>query len=278
VDRAGFEPATTRVRAKGGVDFNGFVEWCLREEKVRERTVRSYLPAIKKFIREVGVLDPQKAEEWLSQYTHPKTFNDYLIALRKLFKFYGLKLEIKQKDARPHGLVVAPTVEEVRAFVSSVGHEGVRLYLLLLATQGIRPERLLHLEWGEVDLRRGWIIPKDGNVRSKFYRPQPIHPSLLEPLGRLKSEGSNSRVFAFSESTLRRHIVDARRKTGIDLTRADLRKFFYNQARKYMRFEIVEWLMGHQLGVVQHYLADEVREEYARFAEAVKPLVEVLRC
>jgi len=66
------------------------------------------LSVVKKYVREVGVLDPVKAEEWLSGYRHNKTFNDYLIALRKLFKYYGLRLEIKQRDARPHGLVAAP--------------------------------------------------------------------------------------------------------------------------------------------------------------------------
>ncbi|MEM2302841.1 MAG: hypothetical protein QXT96_01730 [Candidatus Bathyarchaeia archaeon] len=69
VDRAGFEPATTRVQTGEGVDFNGFVEWCLKEEKIRERTVRSYLPTIKKFLRDVGILDPVRAEEWLPPFS-----------------------------------------------------------------------------------------------------------------------------------------------------------------------------------------------------------------
>jgi len=275
VDRAGFEPATTRVQTGEGMDFNGFVEWCLKEEKIRERTVKSYLPTIKKFLRDVGILDPVRAEEWLSKYEHPKTYNDNLIALRKLFKFYGLALHIKQKDARPYGLVIAPSMNEVKVFLEGVDHLGVRLYLALLSTQGIRPERLFKLNWDEVDLKRGWIIPKDGNVRAKFYRPQPIHPSLLEPLLKLNSVGFK-RVFNFSESTLRRRMKEARVKSGLKITREDLRKFFYNQARKYMRFEIVEWLMGHQLGVIQHYLADEVMEEYMKFAEAVKPIIETI--
>jgi integrase len=276
--RAGLEPATIRSSALTFSKFSvsDFRDWCVRVEKLRPKTIRGYVFVIKKYIREVGVLDPVRAEEWLSRYTHNKTFNDYLIALRKLFKYYGLKLEVKQRDARPHGLVVAPTLEEVGRFISAVEHPAVRLYLALLATQGIRPERLLALEWSEVDLDRGWIVPRDGNVRSKFYRPQPIHRGLLEHLRRLRSESKGSRVFPFSESTLRRRMLEARGKTGLKIRREDLRKFFYNRARKTMRFEIVEWLMGHQLGVVQHYLADEIEEEYAKFAETVQPIVEAV--
>ncbi len=230
---------------------------------------------MRKYIREVGVLDPAKAEKWLSKFKHPKTFNNNLVAIRKLFKFYGVQLNIKQKDARPHGLVLAPTMDEVKSFLMAVDRKDVRLYLLMLALQGIRPERLLKLEWSEVDLTHGWIIPRDGNVRSKFYRPQPIHPDLVEHLKKMKLDCSD-RVFNFAEVTVRRCMERAWSKTGRRIRRADLRKFFYNKARKTMRFEIVEWLMGHQLGVVQHYLADEIMEEYLKFAETVKPLVETL--
>ena len=99
VPRAGLEPATIRSSAGEWMDFGRFVQWCLNVEKIRPRTVKSYLGTVKKFVKEIGELDPIRAEEWLSKYEHPKTFNDNLIALRKLFKFYGLKLEIKQKDA-----------------------------------------------------------------------------------------------------------------------------------------------------------------------------------
>lgn len=28
---------------------------------------------------------------------------------------------------------------------------------------------------------------------------------------------------------------------------------------------IVEWLMGHDIGIAKHYLADNVKEEYLKF-------------
>jgi len=274
VGRERFELSTFRLSAetislKESFSVEEFKNWCLKEEKIRLRTFRSYIPVIKKYIREVGVLDSKLAEDWLSRYEHPKTFNDYLICLRKLFKFYGLRLNIKQKDARPSGLIIAPSLDEVKKFISAIKRFDVKVYFALLATQGIRPERLFKLTWSEVDLTRGWIFPKDGNVRSKFYRPQPIHPEMLEALKLLRRSSKSDRVFNFSPSTMKRQIRLARARTGMKLNRESMRKFFFNLARKTMDYEIVRWLMGHQLGVIQHYLADEVKEEYKKFVEKV---------
>ena len=31
---------------------------------------------------------------------------------------------------------------------------------------------------------------------------------------------------------------------------------------------IVEWLMGHDIGIAKHYLADNVKQEYTKFEKA----------
>ncbi len=33
---------------------------------------------------------------------------------------------------------------------------------------------------------------------------------------------------------------------------------------------IVEWLMGHDIGIAKHYLADNIKQEYSKFESAVR--------
>ena len=33
---------------------------------------------------------------------------------------------------------------------------------------------------------------------------------------------------------------------------------------------IVEWLMGHDIGIAKHYLADNIKHEYYKFEQAVR--------
>jgi intergrase/recombinase len=46
------------------------------------------------------------------------------------------------------------------------------------------------------------------------------------------------------------------------------RDFFYNYARKSgVDRDLVDWLAGHSIGIRAHYLADTIKEEYAKFEE-----------
>jgi hypothetical protein len=52
---------------------------------------------------------------------------------------------------------------------------------------------------------------------------------------------------------------------------SNLRDFFYNEAlRCRMNPFIVEWLMGHDIGIKAHYLADNIKEEYSKFERAFR--------
>ena len=33
---------------------------------------------------------------------------------------------------------------------------------------------------------------------------------------------------------------------------------------------IVEWLMGHDIGIARHYLADNIKQEYSKFEQNVR--------
>jgi len=35
---------------------------------------------------------------------------------------------------------------------------------------------------------------------------------------------------------------------------------------------IVEWLMGHDIGIAKHYLADNIKQEYCKFEKTVRLL------
>jgi len=63
------------------------------------------------------------------------------------------------------------------------------------------------------------------------------------------------------------------RKTDVSITPTQLRDFFYNQALTCgMNHVIVEWLMGHDIGIARHYLADNIKQEYEKFENVIKLL------
>ena len=58
-------------------------------------------------------------------------------------------------------------------------------------------------------------------------------------------------------------------KADILLTQS--RDFFYNQALNCgMNPVLVEWLMGHDIGIAKHYLADNIKQEYSKFEKTIK--------
>jgi integrase len=208
-------------------------------------------------------INEETAKEFLSQFNNVNSYNNALKSIRYLFRFLNLPLNIKQKKYNVDRLIIAPKVEEVERFLRLLYEYlpskdfNIVVYFSICATTALRPYKILSLTWDEI--QGNFIIPKKQNVRTKHYRPNPIHPKVKILLERLPK--TNERIFPFTEHKVR--LVKKRVEYYIQPSR--LRDFFYNTARKVMDKDLVEWLMGHRLGIKEHYLADEVLEQYQNF-------------
>ncbi|GIU72900.1 MAG: hypothetical protein KatS3mg003_2379 [Candidatus Nitrosocaldaceae archaeon] len=229
--------------------------------KLAKDTINSIILWVNRFIN--SELD---AKEFIYQYNNSaNTRNNIRKALKYLCRYKNIKEPeyLKIESIVIKELIKAPSKDEVLEFLSKIKDREVRCYLALCATQGIRSRRLLQLRWNELDLKNGWININE-NVRTKKYRPNPIHRDVINALDNLRDK---QRVFTFSTHKVRINIAD----TKIDIAPSNLRDFFYNEARKQgVDRDILEWLMGHSLGIKAHYLADNIKEEYAKFEEAFR--------
>ena len=227
---------------------------------LRERTILPLVNRANKFMASYKPSAENFAKH-VSSYMKPKSRDNEEIAMRHLARFLGIPYKGRLINPKPKELLIAPTDTEVKAFLSAIKDSEVRLYLALLATTLIRPERLWLIRWEEVS--NGFILIQE-NVRTKNYRPNPIHPQLLHVLEKCREEG---RVFPeIGYTSLRRIIKSANRNASTSLTRAKLRDYAYNAMRKAgVDRDIVDWLAGHTLGIRAHYLADNIKEEYLKF-------------
>lgn len=120
------------------------------------------------------------------------------------------------------------------------------------------------MKWSQIDFENG-LVTSNEKHGMKIYRPNPLHNGVAKLLQQLLVQRANrERVFSFNYNK----VVSALKAIGTKWRPNNLRDHFYNEARKHCDHDIVEWLMGHNLpGVRAHYLADEIKTEYAKFEE-----------
>jgi integrase len=263
---AGFEPALLAWEAFQ-IDINEFQKWLMHTgdrngKQLAKPTIDNIMIWARKFIK-----SKMDGEQFINQYKNSvNTRNNIRKALKYLCRYKNIREPeyLKMENIVIKELIKAPSKDEVLEFLSRIKDREVRCYLALCATQGIRSRRLLQLRWNELDLNNGWININE-NIRTKKYRPNPIHRDIIDVLRTLKNK--DDYVFNISIYKVERNI----KKTRMNIKPSNLRDFFYNEARKQgVDRDILEWLMGHSLGIKAHYLADNIKEEYAKFEEAFR--------
>lgn len=163
-------------------------------------------------------------------------------------------------------LIIASTIEQVTKLLTNIGDVGVKTYLALCATTMIRVERL-NLTWQDIDFEHHLVLRKVEHKRTKWYRPNPLHKDVTKLLEQLPR--TSDKVFNFGNHKV--HI--AIKKSGVKITPTQLRDFCYNQTKKCgMDSDLRKWLMGHDLGIDQHYTSDDVKLEYAKFEQQFRIL------
>jgi integrase len=206
----------------------------------------------------------KSAEDFVKSYDNAYTYNNYLFAVNHYLEFTGQpKLALRQKQCTPRNLIIAPKPEEIQRVVQEISDPHVRAYIALCATVGLRPKRLLKTTWQEIDFVNSWVTINEIHGK-KVYRPNPLHADVARLLHELPK--SSERIFDFTY----RKVANALKAANTATRPNNCRDFFYNHARKSgADRDLVDWLAGHSLpGVRAHYLADEIKTEYAKFETA----------
>ena len=113
------------------------------------------------------------------------------------------------------------------------------------------------------------LININENIRTKHYRPNPVHIDVAQLLLQTRQVASiDGPVFRFGY----KKVAMALKLAGTKWRPNNMRDFFYNHARKCgVDRDIVDWLAGHRLpGVRAHYLADEIKTEYSKFEKGFR--------
>ena len=204
-------------------------------------------------------------EDFVKSYDNAYTHNNYLFAVNHWLEYNGKpKLNLRQKQCVPQSLIIAPKVEEMLRVIHEIKDRHVQAYIALCATVGLRPERLLKAGWHEIDFTNGWVNINERHGK-KVYRPNPLHKDVAKLLQDLPKTTSD-RIFDFTYH----RVANALKAVNTSIRPNNCRDFFYNYARKAgADRDQIDWLAGHSLpGVRAHYLADELKTEYAKFEAA----------
>jgi integrase len=213
-------------------------------------------------------------EEFVKSYAKPNSYNGMLVAMQHFMDYLGQpRLGLKQKPRLINSLIISPKPAEVLDILGRVKSPDVRCYLGLAATVGLRPQRLLKAKWSEFDFENAWVMIDERHGK-KRYVPNPLHRDVAAMLLALRQSATTERVFEMGY----KKVASELKEIGTKWRPNNLRDHFYNEGRRHSDHDIIEWLMGHRLpGVRGHYLADNIKEEYAKFEQAfrivAKPLV-----
>ncbi len=243
---------------------DAFKKWLQTTKEQECKTANDNACCISTFVR-----SGKTAEDFLRSYTNPNSFNGYLNAIKHYADFLGVpRPNLKQKLRTPNKLIIVPKPDEVKEIVQKLQSLDVKAYVALCATVGLRPQRLLKATWSEIDFENGFVNINERHGK-KVYRPNSLHKDVATLLRQLRETQpkDQERIFSFAY----KKVANELKATGTKWRPNNLRDFFYNEARKHCDHDQIEWAMGHSLpGVRAHYLADELKTEYAKFENSFR--------
>jgi integrase len=226
------------------------------------KTAQGYVSTIGTFVK-----SKKTPEQFANSYEKINCYNNAVKSLIHYSDFLGMpRPNLKCKQQNQDKLIISPKSEQVRGIVCKLKDQELSSYIALCATVGLRPQRLHALRWSELDFENS-IVNVNENVKTKHYRPNPIHSGVAKLLLELQKQATGEYVFTFGYKRL----AETLKSIGTSLRPNNMRDHFYNEARKAgVDRDILEWLMGHSIGIKAHYLADEIKTEYAKFETAFR--------
>jgi integrase len=217
--------------------FEKFYEFCLVDLQLTKTTAMDYIYALRKFFRWLGKkkidsLTPEDLRKYLmllkegNHYTYANTlkalrrfFRDFLGLenLVKSFKFPQKRLELKK----------VPSKEEIRKFYEAIDDLEERAIFLLIASSGLRRNEALSLKLSDIDFEKRMIIPKHESKTKRsfitFYNEEA--ESLLKEWLEIRPKRTD-KLFPMRTNKSHRIFMEARKKTGINITPQILREWF----------------------------------------------------
>jgi integrase len=246
-----------RVRHSEPYDRKAFFAFLTTVKEHLPKTANGYVSTIGTFLK-----SQKTPEQFASSYAKINCYNNAVKSLVHFSDFLGVaRPAMKCKQQNQDKLIISPKSEQVKEIIKTLKPLDLKCYIALCATVGLRPQRLHALKWSEIDFENG-IININENIKTKHYRPNPLHRDIAKLLIDLRKQAKSEQVFAFGYKRL----AETLKAIGTPLRPNNMRDHFFNEARKAgVDRDLIEWLMGHSIGIKAHYLADEIKTEYAKF-------------
>ncbi|MGI0013421.1 MAG: tyrosine-type recombinase/integrase [Nitrososphaera sp.] len=240
-------------------DRTAFMTFLQTVKEQEFRTARDNATFVATFIK-----SGKTPEDFIRSYEKPNSYNNALKAVNHYCDFLGVpRPNLKPKPRAVANLIIAPKPDEVKDLLRKLQSQDVKAYIALCATVGLRPQRLLRAKWSEIDFENN-IVNINERHGKKVYRPNYLHKDAAALLQELKKTSTSERVFTFGYKKVAQEL----KAIGTKWRPNNMRDHFYNEARRHCDHDQIEWCMGHSLpGVRAHYLADELKQEYAKFEE-----------
>jgi integrase len=161
---------------------------------------------------------------------NPYTYSNTLKALRRFFRdFMGMPNLIKsfKFPTRDPPVKRVPSKEEMRRFYEAIDNLEEKALFLLIASSGLRRSEALNLKLSDVDFERRMVLPKHGSKTKRsyitFYNKEA--ESVLKEWLKIRPKNIE-KLFPMRTNKKHRIFMEARKKTGINITPQVLREWF----------------------------------------------------
>jgi integrase len=214
-----------------------FRDFCLIDLQLEKRTAVEHVLILRKFFKwlngkQIGSLTPDDLRSYLKLFRegNPYTYSNVLKAFRRFFRDFMGMPELVQSfkfPTREPPVKKVPSKEEVRRFYEAIDDLEEKAIFLLIASSGLRREEALNLKISDIDFEKRMILPKHGSKTKRsyitFYNEEA--ESALREWLKLRPKNSE-RLFPMKTNRKHRVFMEARRKTGINITPQVLREWF----------------------------------------------------
>jgi integrase len=213
-----------------------FKEFCLVDLQLSKATLYPHLSHLRRFLgwleKPIEELTVNDIRGFLFQLRegNPYTYSNMLKALRRFLRDFLGRPDLIQGfrfPTRNPGLKRVPNKDELRRFYEAIDDIEERAIFLLLASSGLRRSEALNLRLSDVDFEKRMLIPNHDSKTKKsyltFYNEE--CEGVLKQWLKIRPKTSN-KLFPMRTGKNHSIFVEARKKTGINISPQILREWF----------------------------------------------------
>ncbi|MCP8313130.1 MAG: tyrosine-type recombinase/integrase [archaeon] len=214
-----------------------FHDFCLVDLQLSKRTVLQHKYNLRKFLnwlnnKAIEVFGIDDLRNYLMEFRNgnPYTYSNMLKALRRFFRDFLAMPEIVRSfklPPKPNPIIKrVPAKEELKRFYEALEMREKAIFLLM-ASSGLRRSEALNLKLNDVDFEKRMIIPNHDSKTKRsymtFYNEEA--ENILKKWLEIRPKNSD-RLFPMRSTKQHRLFVEAREKTGIQISPQILREWF----------------------------------------------------